>query len=897
MHSPATPAQSVDGSGLDSGKSAYLESIAMLEYPRLRQCVSQYAATEAGRRWLVSREGVKRVASLTRAESERLLALTRQALLLERTCSASPLEALRHVQHVDALLPRIARQGMLEGVELLAVARTMHAAQCILRATAAAVCESDGDGDGDGEHRRQELEEFAALVARLRPSAAVEKEIYRCLDDDGRVRDAAAPELSELRGRMREVASHVRSTLQRVAQQRGAAMQERTPTMRYDRYVLSVKATHKARVPGITHDYSASGNTVFVEPREAIDANAELRRLLRQEAKVEQRICQALSEHVHAVGERFADTYAALVELDLTLARARFSAAFHAVEPRFSDDGDAGEHGGIDMRRVLHPLLLWQAPERSSVVPIDFVVRSGTRAAVITGANTGGKTLAEKTLGLAALMAKSGLFVPVANDVPLDTVLTMPHFDRVLADIGDEQSLQQNLSTFSGHIERVKEILAEVTPRSLVLLDELGAGTDPLEGAALGMALLRHLVHERRAGFTFATTHHGELKSLKYADPARFENASVQFDDERLVPTYRLLWGIPGRSNALQIARRLSFDERILADAESLIDSAGHGNDGGGSGSSGSSRTANEMIAVLEKLRLEQEERLEQARADAAAAERMRDEAEASLMAAREREEQLREREQRGIEEALAEARREVAAVIRRLQQGHEPRGDGDGGGGRRAQTAEAAAAATAELDALAGKYGRPAASSDSGDVSWEAIQPGALVIVPRLGPNAVQVLSAPNAKGEVGVQLGRMKAKVRAAEVQAVKSKASGPAPSGASAGVGASARPRPQERKAGSKRPPQHVAAPSGRRTVVRTATNTLDIRGCRVEESASRIEQAIERSMALGSLWLIHGFGTGSLKRGARAILDEHPSVERYEDAEQHEGGGGVSVVYLK
>jgi DNA mismatch repair protein MutS2 len=473
-----------------------------------------------------------------------------------------------------------------------------------------------------------------------------------------------------------------------------------------------------------------------------------------------------------------------------------------------------------------------------------------TRVVAITGPNTGGKTVTLKTLGLAVLMAKAGIFVPAKEPVEL------PWFEQILADIGDEQSLQQSLSTFSGHIRRISRIIEaldssdrtqETLSNSLVLLDEVGAGTDPAEGSALAIALLKYLADHTL--LTVATTHYGELKALKYQD-TRFENASVEFNDITLQPTYRLLWGIPGRSNALTIAQRLGLNSEIVTSAQNLV---------------GASKTedVNQVIAALEAQRREQEAKAQEAGELLAKTEKFYSEVSERAEFLQTREQQLKLSQEKAVEQAIAAAKAEIAQVIRRLQQG-EP-------------TAQQAQQATAELNNIAEKQLKAQQQAKKAKPSYKP-QLGEKVRIPSLGQTG-EVLSIDAAESQITVRFGLMKMNVSLADIESLDGQKVETKPKTTPAKKSASA--------TTTQKPP----------VAVRTSRNTLDIRGSRVANAESDLENAIAKATESGILWIVHGKGTGRLRQGVHEFLQRHPQVAKYELAPQQEGGSGVTIVYLK
>ena len=412
---------------------------------------------------------------------------------------------------------------------------------------------------------------LAELLNAVPLQAELRRELGAAIDEAGEVRDSASPTLGELRYVLREMATSTRRALGAIIAKKSDALATSQPVYRGDRFLLQVIAKQKHRIKGTVRDVSGTGQTLYVEPREVEAANTKLRQLAKKEEALPYKVRKELSARVGvtATAEGLLRLQEAVATIDLAAARARYGARVGATPVRFREDAAVG---GVELRQLCHPLLVWRdngkAPNASAVVPMDFEVPDFVRAVVVTGPNTGGKTVSLKTLGISALMAKAGLWLLCEEQGDAEGEVEIPWFDRVMADIGDEQSIAQSLSTFSAHVARMKAIMEAATPSSLVLLDEVGAGTDPTEGSALGMSVLRRLAGA--ASLTMATTHHGRLKTLKASDP-RFENACVEFDDASLRPTYRLLWGVPGRSNALAIASRLGMPSDVIDGARGLL--------------------------------------------------------------------------------------------------------------------------------------------------------------------------------------------------------------------------------------------------------------------------------------------------------------------------------------
>ncbi|MEM6835567.1 MAG: endonuclease MutS2 [Cyanobacteria bacterium P01_C01_bin.120] len=842
------------------------EALSLLEWSRLCQHLSTFAATKLG-------AIAARHLSLptTQLESEQLLAATTEALLVDQH---PPGLKFAGIQDIGDALERAERQGLLQPEELLNIATTLAGARQLRRAI-------------DG-FEADELPTLLQLIAPLRTYPELEQEIHYCIDDRGKVTDRATPKLGGIRERLKEQRSTIYQKLNNILQQHSSAIQEAVITQRGDRFVIPVKAPQKDAISGIVHDASTSGATLYIEPNSIVPMGNRLRQLQRQEQVEEEAICRALTAKVADVHDDLEKLLHIVTVLDLAAARARYSQWLGANVPRFVHPTEQ-----TTLRKLRHPLLVWQQrhEQGSEVVPIDVIVNPQTRVVAITGPNTGGKTVTLKTIGLAALMAKAGLYIPAREPVEI------PWFDQILADIGDEQSIEQSLSTFSGHIKRISRILAAIQPspvssevpqtseaetladsdiietsaaltpdnlsitppssgqtpphppslaspahqltNALILLDEVGAGTDPSEGSALAIALLRYLAAHAR--FTVATTHYGELKALKYEDD-RFENASVEFDDVSLSPTYRLLWGIPGRSNALTIARRLGLDETVVTAAQTHV-GLDHQQD------------VNQVIAGLEAQRKQQEEKAEEAAQLLAETEKLHREVsrKASFLEARERD--LKQQQEQAVQAAITDARKEIASVIRRLQQGDA--------------TAQEAQKATDTVNRIAAQHQpSPVAKPKPGFKP----QAGDRVRIPSLGQTA-EVLADPDADGKLMVRFGLMKMTVSLEEIESLHGeKAELPKPKAVS--------------------PP--VSSPPPTAPAVKTSKNTFDLRGMRVVEAEGKLEDAIAR--AQGPIWIIHGHGTGKLRRGVHEFLKRHPQVQKFVAAEQADGGTGVTVAYV-
>ena len=816
------------------------ETLELLEWPRLCQHLSTFAATKLGA--IVARD---LPIPETQVESEQLLAQTKEVYELESRLH--PGLSFEGIQDIGDSLERAILQSILPGEELLAIATTLAGTRNLRRVI-------------DNQENVPVLND---LVSQLRTYPELEQEIHRCIDERGEVTDRASQKMGEIRVELRKIRSQITQKLQNIIQAKSGAIQEQLITQRSDRFVIPVKAPQKDAIPGIVHDTSTSGATLYIEPSSVVPLGNQLRQIFRKEQTEAEAIRRTLTEKVAAVTPDLERLLAIVTTLDLAVAKARYSLWIGSNPPRFINRQD---NEIITLRNLRHPLLVWQQQHEQGnpVIPVDLLISPQIRVVTITGPNTGGKTVTLKTLGLAAIMAKVGLFVPAREPVE------MPWFSQVLADIGDEQSLQQSLSTFSGHIRRISRILEAIDEgtgnreqgtgketegdnfsqspiinhqspitnhQSLVLLDEVGAGTDPVEGSALAIALLKYLANHTQ--LTMASTHFGELKALKYENP-QFENASVEFNETTLSPTYRLLWGIPGRSNALSIALRLGLKPEVVAAAKTQVGEA--------------TDEVNQVIAGLEAQRRHQETKAAEAQKLLRQAERLYKEVSDKAAALEAREKDLRASQEIAVQQAITQAKGEIAQVIRRLQKG--------------TANAQDAQQATASLSQIAQKY-EPAPPPKPKPGFMPKV--GDRVRIPKLGQTA-EVLTIPDADGNFAIRFGIMKMTVQLQDIESLDGQ-----------------KPEPIVKA----KPAPAVVTPSPA-PAIRTSQNTVDLRGKRVADGEYILDKAI--SEAAGPLWIIHGHGTGKLKQGVHAFLQQHPRITHYEPAAQADGGSCVTIAHI-
>jgi len=800
------------------------EALELLEWWRLGEHVAGFASTTAGRR--LCRE-LPLAPSLE--ASRQLLAQTTELLALDGVLEGGL--SFQGVADLSRTVQLCAKGGVASADELLDVATTLAAARRLRRQI------------DDPELRPT----TTALVDELRTLPELEQRLRFCIEDGGRVADRASPPLAQLRRQIGAARQERRDRLNELLRRYAALLQDSVISERNGRPVLAVKAGAASQLPGLVHDSSASGSTVFIEPQAVIPLGNRLRQLEGEEREAERAVLLELSGLVGQEQPALEHLQRVLLLLDCGLARARYGAWLGAVRPEL----DADPLAPLQLEGLRHPLLLWQERREGSraVVPVSLRVHEGLRVVAITGPNTGGKTVTLKSVGLAALMARAGLFVPCSGSPRL------PWCAQVLADIGDEQSLQQNLSTFSGHVRRIARILEALPPAgadlasasgaSLVLLDEVGAGTDPTEGTALAIALLKQLAE--RARLTIATTHFGELKALKYDDP-RFENASVAFDVETLSPNYHLQWGIPGRCNALAIATRLGLDTAVLADAQALLAPRGEGE-------------VNQVIAGLENQRQRQQEAAEEAAALLARTELLHEELLQRWQQQKEQSAELQEQRRQELERSIRDGQKEVRRIIRRLRQGRDVDTTSLG------ETARRAGQRLKKLE----QQHRP--QPERRDPKGWRPAVGDRVRVLSLG-KAGEVLALSADGRELTVRCGVMRLNLELSAIEGLN----GEKPALPEATVKVRSR------------------TPIGSRSPhVRTERNTIDVRGMRVHEAEAAVEERLRT--ASGPLWVIHGIGTGKLKRGLREWLATVPYVDRVSDAEQGDGGQGCSVIWPK
>ena len=783
------------------------ESYKVLEYEKIREMLAARAGSSLGKERAHSLQP-----STDYAEVEEQLEQTAEAVRIHAVTSPP----FGGIHDLRPLLKKIHMGAVLTLEELVDIRSTLYAMRSVKEFFKGLEIEAPT------------LKEWAHGIEIL---GQLERRLENTLDEHGSLRDDASVELRRLR-------TEIQTTQNRIKERVGAALrapenqkyfQEAIVTLRDERYVIPVKAEYRRFFPGIVHDQSATGATLFVEPMAIVELNNDVKQLVLSEQHEVERILRDLSQQIGGQQDILQENLSVLADFDFTFAKAKLAEYMDAQQPVMNREGRA------HLRQARHPLI-----PRDRVVPIDIELGDAYTMLLITGPNTGGKTVSMKTFGLLVLMAQSGCFLPTAPDS------TLPVYQNIYADIGDEQSIEQSLSTFSAHMTHIVDILSKVEADDLVLVDELGAGTDPEEGAALAMAILERLLAVKAA--TVATTHYSELKTFAYTREG-IENACVEFDVKSLRPTYRLLIGIPGASNAFAISRRLGLSEAIILRAQQLV---------------------KEDHAQFEHVvnELEQEKLVyEQHNAELAERQQRVTRLEQKVEAAKE---DLSKRKG----ELIRKAREQSAALVRRTRREAEDIIDSlkkqyDDQGIHARQQAIQEARKRLEEASSAARPGIMGQKHLGQRVDAKKLMVGDVVYLPKLDQKGTVVEISGR---EVTVQLGSLRTTQKAAscrflshaeEEKSAKSNATG-----------------------GFLRKTAHVS-------------REIDIRGLMVNEAEVVVGKFIDDAQMAGltQILVIHGKGTGALRKGIHEYLKRHRSVDHFAFADLDEGGSGATVVFLK
>ncbi len=788
------------------------KSIETLELPRVLALLAEEAATEEGRERCLALRPLSVPGDVSRLQKQTSAAFD---LLVKH---GTP--SLSGIRPVAAALQRADRGGALNTRELLDIALVLRCARNV---------REYGSGGGEGKTVLDGY--FESLTA----NRFLEDKITGSILSEEEIADAASPELADIRRHIRAAAGKVRDVLNRlISSNQSKYLQDAIITMRGGRYVVPVKSEHKNDIPGLVHDVSGSGGTFFIEPMGVVNANNELRELQAKEQKEIERILAELSADCAGFKTDIEDDYQTLISLDCIFARAKLSSAMGAMEPAL------GDH--IELRRARHPLL-----DAKTAVRNDLRLGGSFDTLVITGPNTGGKTVTLKTLGLLTLMAQCGLHIPAADGS------TVRVCSAVLADIGDEQSIDQSLSTFSSHMTNIVAILEQVDDETLILFDELGAGTDPVEGAALAAAIIESA---RALGAAVAaTTHYAELKVYAMTTKG-VENASCEFDVETLAPTYRVLIGIPGKSNAFAISRRLGLPDHIIQKAADRIDAE--------------NVRFEDVLSQLDIQRQAMEKEKEQAAM-------LRREMEEARTQAEEYRAHIKEERRKATEKAQAEARaiieqardaadqafKELNEMRRRQEQAKEWVDDNEQRADLRRKLNEADAALGG------GKEELPPAPPTRDAVAGDTVE------LLKMGTQAEVV--GVNKDGTLQLQAGILKLKAKQSEVRVLEDVTA---------------------RKKQSAKDKQRAASVS-RPFRASAAKAELDLRGMMVDEALGTVDLFLDNAVMgrLETVTIIHGKGTGALRKAVREHLKKSRYVKEFRPGAYGEGEDGVTVATLR
>lgn len=663
----------------------------------------------------------------------------------------------------------------------------------------------------------------------------LEEKIFSVIVSEEEIADRASDELYEIRRKIRAKSNSVREKLDSIIHSTHYQkfLQEPIVTQRSGRYVVPVKAEHRADVPGLVHDMSSSGATVFIEPVSVVDANNEIKILESREREEIKRILYELSLEAGNFSESIKHSYESAVQIDLIFAKARLAYKMKASMPLLNKDGK------ILLKKARHPLL-----DTHSVVPVDISLGGDFDTLVITGPNTGGKTVSIKTIGLLSLMAMCGLLIPAADRSEIAV------FDNILVDVGDEQSIQQNLSTFSAHMVNIIDIMKQAGSNSLVLIDELGAGTDPVEGAALAVAIIEKL--RSKGAKIAATTHYAELKAYALETPGVI-NGSCEFDVETLRPTYRLLIGVPGRSNAFAISEHLGMDKSVIDEAKRLVNNE--------------TKSFEAVLRKLEETRRELEKEQEKAQRATEAADRMRRKAQSEKDRAAQLRDNELEKARREAEKIIASAKRQSSDFLLHLEQLKKEADSNN--------ATETARKTRREIKNRLGEMEdtvNPRTLADNWDEDYKLprpVVPGDAVVIRSIGEGEVLEVN----KNNVLVKSGMLKTRVKMSDLRLIK-----------------------------KKEPPKQSKPSLLYRTSSKADSDIsteIDLRGNTVDEALHELSLFIDKCVLLNlhEIRIIHGKGTGALRAAVQDYLRHHPNIADYRLGVYGEGENGVTIAHLK
>ena len=784
------------------------KALRVLEFNKIKNIIKEYTATKAGEALVDQLKPYDSIYEVNKALKE-----TENALDLLVKKGAPPFEGVYDVREG---IDRVGKGGVLMTASLLRIANMLRCARRFKEYV-----------KKDDNEILSPLEDLCEGIAPLK---SLENSILNAIISEEEISDRASSKLYNIRKTLKEKNSSIKDRVNDFIRNNSKYLQENLYTIRGDRYVVPIKSDFKGSVDGLIHDQSSSGATLFVEPMALVNLNNEIKELMLKEKAEIERILAELSARVYENIDIVKNNGNIVWQLDFIFAKAKYGVAIDAICPAINEDGS------FDIIEGKHPLI-----DKDIVVPSNIYLGKDFTSIVITGPNTGGKTVTLKTVGLIHLMALSGILVPVRHNS------SIAFYREIFADIGDEQSIEQSLSTFSSHMTNIVNIIDKADKNSLVLFDELGAGTDPTEGAALAIAILEYL-RERKAKI-IATTHYSELKIYGLKTNG-VENASVEFDVETLKPTYRLLIGIPGKSNAFEISKRLGLLEDVIGEAKGLI-----------------AKDSLKFEDVIENL----QNKSMKAERDARIAEVLKDDVEKlkedyekkikAIEKIREREFQEARRESRMV---LKEAKEEADKILKDMRELE-----------KLGYSSEARGLLEKERKKLKDKLEShqekiDLSSSDKGE-KIEAIELGMDAMLPSLNQK-VTVLSLPDNKGEVQVQAGIMKINVKIEDLRKIDDNS--------------------KDKKI-RRRTKKEV------NLNMKSVNSSIDLRGMDCQEAEHAVDKYLDEAYlaGLGEISVIHGKGTGTLRKAITDMLKNHTHVKTYRLGEYGEGGNGVTIVQLK
>lgn len=782
-------------------------ALKILEFSKVKDEIKRYASTKAAKDMVDDLVPYKNVYEVNRSLKE-----TEEAFNSMVKKGSPPFYGLYDVRDY---LVRIEKGGGILATNLLKIAQMLRCSR----------------GIKDYVNRKVEEESFPMLediCEGIVPLKSLEEEIFQIIVSDEEISDRASDTLYTIRKSLKEKNSSLKDKVNSLIKTYSKYLQENLYTVRGDRYVIPVKAEHKGMVPGLVHDQSSSGATLFIEPMGLVNLNNDIKELmLKEEAEIE-RILDELCFKIYEKIEVIKVSAQILWEIDFIFSKAKYASEINAIKPRVNEDGS------FNIVQGRHPLI-----DPKIVVPSDIYLGKDFTSIVITGPNTGGKTVTLKTVGLLHIMAMSGVMIPAAHNSSINL------FDEVFADIGDEQSIEQSLSTFSSHMTNIVSIIKEADKGSLVLFDELGAGTDPTEGAALAMSILEHL--KSKDVKIIATTHYSELK-VYAINTEGVENASVEFDVKTLRPTYRLLIGIPGKSNAFEISRKLGLPDYIIQSSRELI--------------SKDSLEFEDLIESLQSKSVEADKFEREARILKEESEKLKEKYEQKLQTLEISKEKILEESKRKAKVALKDAKEEADAILKNIRElekmGYSSKA--------RQDIEEHRNKLAEELD----KQSTTLIPKEHKGEKLVSVKLGEEVFVPSLNQNVV-VLTNPDNKGEVQVEAGIMKINLKLQDLRKINNN-------------------KNVKEKRNSKRQVN---------LNLKSVSVSVDLRGQDSEEACYSADKYLDEAYlgGLGLVSLIHGKGTGVLRKAINDMLKRHPHVKSFRLGEYGEGGDGVTMVQLK